>query len=227
MNGMLASVKNWEEAQIALNAHVDIIDLKQPNLGALGALDIETIGDMVKKIDFRCPVSATIGDLPMQADIIFNAVQATAKTGVDFVKIGFFPNGNWLAIIEKLRPLTTKYQLIAVLFADENPDIHFISALKKNGFAGVMLDTMDKERGNLTKIMPVDSIQIFVALAKKHNLICGLAGSLRAEDIALLLPLEANYLGFRGALCADHNRIQTIDIKALQAIRHLLQARQI
>ena len=60
-------------------------------------------------------------------------------------------------------------------------------------------------------------------LAKKYSLICGLAGSLRAEDIAVLLPLEANYLGFRGALCADHNRIQTIDTHALQTIRQLLR----
>ena len=223
MNGMLASVRNWEEAQIALNANVDIIDLKQPNFGALGALEIETICDIVTKIDFRCPVSATIGDLPMQADTIFDAVQATVKTGVDFVKIGFFPSGNWLPVVEKLRPLTTKYQLIAVLFADQNPDIHFISALKNNGFVGVMLDTMNKERGNLTQIMPLDTIQTFVELAKKHSLICGLAGSLRAEDIAILLPLKANYLGFRGALCADHNRIQTIDVKALQTIRQLLR----
>jgi uncharacterized protein (UPF0264 family) len=159
----------------------------------------------------------------MQADTIFDAVQATVKTGVDFVKIGFFPSGNWLPVVEKLRPLTTKYQLIAVLFADQNPDIHFISALKNNGFVGVMLDTMNKERGNLTQIMPLDTIQTFVELAKKHSLICGLAGSLRAEDIAILLPLEANYLGFRGALCADHIRIQTIDVKALQTIRQLLR----
>jgi len=223
MNGMLASVRNWEEAQIALNAHVDIIDLKQPNFGALGALEIETICDIVTKIDFRCPVSATIGDLPMQADTIFDAVQATAKTGVDFVKIGFFPNGDWLSVIEKLRPLTTKYQLIAVLFADKNPDIHFISALKQNGFSGVMLDTMEKQRGSLKHVMSLNTIQTFVALAKKNGLICGLAGSLRAEDIAILLTLEANYLGFRGALCADHNRIQTIDTNALQTIRQLLR----
>ena len=223
MNGMLASIRNWEEAQIALNAHVDIIDLKQPDLGALGALEIDTIRDIVAKIDFRCPVSATIGDLPMKADIIFDAVQATAKTGVDFVKIGFFPNGNWLSVVEKLRPLTTKYQLIAVLFADENPDIHFISALKKNGFSGVMLDTMDKQRGNLTHAMSLDAIQTFVGLAKKNGLICGLAGSLCAEDIAILLPLEANYLGFRGALCAGHNRKQTIDTNAFQTIRQLLE----
>ncbi len=223
MNGMLASVRNWEEAQIALNAHVDIIDLKQPSLGALGALEIDTIRDIVTNIDFRCPVSATIGDLPMQADTIFDAVQATAKTGVDFVKIGFFPSENWLSIAERLRKLTTKYQLIAVLFADQNPDIQFISALKQNGFSGVMLDTMDKQRGSLTQMMPLETLQTFVTMAKKNSLICGLAGSLRANDIATLLPFDAHYLGFRGALCAEHNRIQTVDSQALEYIRQLLR----
>jgi hypothetical protein len=31
----------------------------------------------------------------MQADTIFNAVEKMAATGVDYVKIGFFPEGNW------------------------------------------------------------------------------------------------------------------------------------
>lgn len=219
MNKLLASVKNWDEAHIAFDAQVDIIDLKQPDLGALGALDTETLSDIVKKIDFRCPVSATIGDLPMVADTIFNATHATAKTGVDFVKIGFFPEGNWLGVIEKLQKLTSKYQLIAVLFADENPDISIISALKAHGFAGVMLDTMNKQKGSLVQVMPLEAIHAFVTLAKKHHLICGLAGSLRAEDIAALLPFEANYLGFRGALCADHRRTQNLSLNALNQIK--------
>ena len=223
MNKLLASVKNWDEAHIAFEAQVDIIDLKQPDLGALGALDTETLSDIVKKIDFRCPVSATIGDLPMVADTIFNATHATAKTGVDFVKIGFFPEGNWLGVIEKLQKLTSKYQLIAVLFADENPDISIISALKAHGFAGVMLDTMNKQKGSLVQVMPLEAIHAFVTLAKKHHLICGLAGSLRAQDIAALLPFEANYLGFRGALCADHRRTQNLSLNALNQIKARLQ----
>ena len=88
MTGMLASVKNLVEAEFVFNAKVDIIDLKQPEFGALGALPVELVTKIVEKINRRCPVSATVGDLPMNAEIIFNAVSEMAKTGVDFVKMG-------------------------------------------------------------------------------------------------------------------------------------------
>ena len=91
MTGMLASVNSLEEALLVLSADVDIIDLKQPAFGALGALDIATVKQIVAEIDGRCPVSATIGDLPVQPDPIFNAVKAMAETEVDYIKIGFFP----------------------------------------------------------------------------------------------------------------------------------------
>ncbi|MGZ8193906.1 MAG: (5-formylfuran-3-yl)methyl phosphate synthase, partial [Methylobacter sp.] len=38
MTGMLASVNSVAEALLVLGANVDIIDLKQPAFGALGAL---------------------------------------------------------------------------------------------------------------------------------------------------------------------------------------------
>lgn len=219
MTGMLASVKNLAEAEFVLNANVDIIDLKQPELGALGALPVELVKEIVAKIDARCPVSATVGDLPMDANIIFNAVSNMAKTGVNFVKIGFFPEGDWLAIVQKLGDLTENTRLIAVLFADAKPNFSIISELKKANFAGVMLDTMHKKNGSLTEVMSPETIAEFVELAKTQTLICGLAGSLRLENIAELLPFDADYLGFRGALCNQHNRVGELDLNALQQIK--------
>ena len=102
MTGMLASVNSLEEALLALSANVDIIDLKQPALGALGALETDLVKAIVNEINGRCPVSATIGDLPMQPEIVYQAVKAMAETGVDYVKIGFFPGGDWQGTIEKL-----------------------------------------------------------------------------------------------------------------------------
>ncbi|MDD1610853.1 MAG: (5-formylfuran-3-yl)methyl phosphate synthase, partial [Methylococcaceae bacterium] len=128
MIGMLASVNSVAEALLVLNAQVDIIDLKQPERGALGALDTNLVEQIVTKIAGRCPVSATVGDLPMQPELVFNAVKAMANTGVDYVKIGFFPEGDWLAVVEKLAELTPKTALIAVLFADAQPDFAIISA---------------------------------------------------------------------------------------------------
>lgn len=222
MTGMLASVKNLVEAELVLNANVDIIDLKQPEFGALGALPVELVAEIVAKINGNCPVSATVGDLPMDAEVIFNAVSNMAKTGVDFVKIGFFPDGDWLSIVQKLANLTENTRLIAVLFADTEPNFSIISELKKANFAGVILDTMHKKNGSLTQVMSLETIAEFVELAKTQTLICGLAGSLRLENIAELLPFDADYLGFRGALCNQHNRVGELDLSALEQIRNAI-----
>jgi len=229
MTGMLASVNSLQEAQLALDAEVDIIDLKQPSKGALGALEINLIKTIVTAINGVCPISATIGDLPMQPDSVFKAVDDMVNTGVDYVKIGFFPDGDWLATLQKLHSHTDLWQqqrtgLIAVLFADTQPDLTILSTLKNSGFKGVMLDTMDKQKGSLTQVMAPVTITQFVKLTRQHQLLCGLAGSLKADDIAKLMPLNPDYLGFRGALCNQHNRTaqlsQSAVIKIKQAIKH-------
>ena len=224
MTGMLASVNSLEEALLVLSADVDIIDLKQPALGALGALDLAAVKHIVTRIDGRCPVSATIGDLPMQPDPVFNAVKSMAETGVDYIKIGFFPGDDWPGTVHKLSALTGQnFALIAVLFADTHPDFAILSVLKEAGFKGVMLDTMDKKKGSLTQLMAKTALEQFVAQAKDRELLCGLAGSLRFEDIPELLPYEADYLGFRGALCRKHNRVGLLNKQAVMQIRHAIK----
>ncbi|MFA5921292.1 MAG: (5-formylfuran-3-yl)methyl phosphate synthase [Methylococcaceae bacterium] len=220
MTGMLASVNSVAEALLVLSADVDIIDLKQPALGALGALDIDTVKQIVAGIDGRCPVSATIGDLPMQPDPVFNAVKAMAETGVDYIKIGFFPGDDWQGTVKKLSALTGQNRaLIAVLFADTQPDPGIMSLLKDAGFTGVMLDTMNKQKGSLTQLMAKMEISQFVTQAKVLQLLCGLAGSLRLEDIPELMPYKADYLGFRGALCQEHNRVGELNKQAVIQIK--------
>lgn len=223
MNKMLASVNCLSEAIMAEQANVDIIDLKQPALGALGALETSLVNTIVNSPELSKAISATVGDLPMQADIIFAAVEKMAATGVDYVKIGFFPEGDWLPVIQQLQPLTkTGIQLIAVLFADQNPNLDSIKDFAQAGFSGVMLDTMNKQNGSLTQVMPLKEIQTFVENSKKYKLLCGLAGSLRLQDIARLKPLQADYLGFRGALCNQHQRTSALDQQALHSIRSAL-----
>jgi len=225
MTGMLASVNSVAEALLVLSADVDIIDLKQPALGALGALDIAKVKQIVAEIDGRCPVSATIGDLPMQPDPVFNAVKAMAETGIDYIKVGFFPGGDWHGTVKKLSALTGQnHALIAVLFADTQPDLGIISLLKEAGFAGVMLDTMNKQKGSLTQLMANMEIGQFVSQVKARQLVCGLAGSLRLEDIPELMPYQPDYLGFRGALCQQHNRVGQLNKQAVIKIKHALKS---
>ena len=93
MSQLLVSVNNLEEAKLVLSKNVDIIDLKSPKSGALGALSIQEITeivDCIKRQDKSKLMTATIGDLPMQPNLLLQAAQKVAETGVDIVKIGFF-----------------------------------------------------------------------------------------------------------------------------------------
>jgi uncharacterized protein (UPF0264 family) len=159
----------------------------------------------------------------MQPEPVFEAVQLMAETGVDYIKIGFFPGDDWPGTVKKLSVLTQNHALIAVLFADTRPDLSIMTLLKAAGFTGVMLDTMNKRQGSLTQIMDTMALAQFVAQAKGLQLLCGLAGSLRLADIPGLLPLNADYLGFRGALCQEHDRVGRLNKQAVLAVRQAMQ----
>lgn len=223
MTGMLASVENLEEALLVLEAGADIIDLKAPSAGALGALPIGTVREIVIALRGRRPISATIGDLPMEPALVLDAAGAMAKTGVDYVKIGFFPGGDWEETMFSLSLLANKgIQLVAVLFGDQQPALIQIGQLAAAGFTGVMLDTQDKATGSLVQVCPMNFLREFVAGAKTYGLLCGLAGSLRHSDIPLLLDLCPDYLGFRGALCVHNVRTSGLDRNSVLNVRAAL-----
>lgn len=222
MTLMLASVNSLDEALLVLSENVDIIDLKNPVSGALGALEIDVAKEIIAAVDGRLPISATIGDLPMHSEIIINAVKKIRETGVDYIKIGFFPSEGQVQVIEELADLTSQVKLIGVLFADTNPDFSLIDSLASVGFQGIMLDTLDKTRGSLTRIMLQPEIKQFISQVKSKGLMCGLAGSLLKEDVPVLLPYEPDYLGFRGALCDKNNRVGRINALSVRAIKQTL-----
>lgn len=225
MTGMLASVNSLAEAKIVLAAQVDIIDLKQPAQGALGALPQADIAQIIAHCQVHCPISATIGDLPLEPELISNAVLSLAQLKVNYIKIGLFPSGDLHATVAALQSLAlVNSKLIAVIFADLPFQLEWLSMLKQANFAGVMLDTMNKQHGGLTQLLSANAIAEFVQTARQHELLCGLAGSLRFSDIAELRVHQADYLGFRGALCAHHDRVGQLDVAAINHIYHALHA---
>ena len=223
MTGMLASVENLAEARQVLESGVDIIDLKSPSDGSLGALPLETVREIVLAIGGLRPLSATIGDLTMDPQWVFEAVEAMAGTGVDYVKIGLFPGGDWRQTVIGLRPLLSRgVRLVAVLFGDLSPGLMQIAKLAEAGFSAAMLDTLDKRGGPLTQVCSLGYLRDFVAEAKAHGMLCGLAGSLRQIDIPLLLTLNPDYLGFRGALCLHDDRTASLYVNAVRNIRSMI-----
>jgi uncharacterized protein (UPF0264 family) len=222
--GLLASVATLGEAAQALELGVDILDLKDPAAGALGAWPLAALPAAVRLAAGRVPVSATVGDLPMEAALLARAARATAATGVDIVKLGFFARGDQRELALELAPVAGDgIRLVAVLMADREPDLELAPALAAAGFHGVMLDTADKAAGGLRRHLDDMQLRAFVTLARRHGLLTGLAGSLRLADIAPLARLRPDYLGFRGALCGG-DRTAGLDPAAAAAVRRALDA---
>lgn len=219
--GMLASVTSLREAALALQWGADIIDLKNPSEGALGALPLAAVSAIVKFVAGRKPVSATVGDLTaMEPMALRQAVTSMAATGVDYVKAGFFPGRNLTACVEALsRPARDGAAIVAVLFADSGVKHGLLGELALHGFTGVMLDTAVKDGRSLRDHLRIEEIRAFVQEAKARGLLTGLAGSLSEKDIPHLLPLRPDYLGFRGGLCRGGQREQQLDQAAFDGVR--------
>jgi dihydroneopterin aldolase len=218
---MLASVRSAEEALFAVQAGADLIDAKEPSLGALGAVSPTRLRAIVAAVGGRRPVSATVGDLPLETESLHRAARRNSDCGADFVKIGIFEQPIDLARVRALPPLAG-VPLIAVLFADRSPPLDVAADLAAAGWHGVMLDTANKDAGSLRDWTDQDWLADFVHRARTAGLLVGLAGSLRTDDVRPLVALGPDYLGFRGALCAETDREECLDPERVRAMRALL-----
>ncbi len=211
------------EAHLCAIAGADLIDCKEPNEGALGALPLDVVRAIRAEVPADRLVSATVGDLIPDPATVVPAVAAMAATGVDYVKIGFFPGGDAKATIWALaRGNDKKTRLVGLLLADRDPDFGLIEDMGQAGFAGVMIDTASKNAGALPDVLSRATLTNFIETAHGAGLFAGLAGSLRLNHVAALLTLKPDLLGFRGALCRAGDRCGVLDPDALQEIREAI-----
>lgn len=225
---LLISVTTIEEAQIALENGADIIDLKEPSLGALGALPIETIKEIVayvkntKNVDSKL-TSATIGDLPMQPELLLAQVTQLATTGVDIIKIGFFQTDDYQACLDALKPVTQAgIRIMAVFFAETIYPKDLVAAIKNAGFMGVMLDTARKNGLTLLDYYSQEQRVAFAKTVFKNNLKLGLAGSLKLQHVSIIKEINPSYIGFRGGVCDRNQRNLGLDPAKIKAVRKIV-----
>jgi FolB domain-containing protein len=222
MTEMLASVSNPQEAEIALAEGADIIDLTDPAKGAFGAADLSTLKSTLESVAGRRRVSAVCGERPMDPASLVAAANELAATGVHFVKLGFYPSDQTGACIAALQPIAAHTKLIAVCFADVGADLAWLPLFAKAGFAGAMLDTAGKAKLRLIDYMNISELDRFIQVCRSNTLMTGLAGALEAPDVARLLLLDPDFLGFRGALCAGKDRTAAIVPSKVRLIRDLI-----
>ena len=224
MSGFLASVDNLDYAITVNQLGADIIYLKDPKQGALGGLNCKLISEVVDQLWESAVISATVGDLEADVSLILDRIQAVADTGVDYVKVGMFSQEHIDKCLQTFEHHARRgINIIAVCFADVEFDIErTIQIAKKAQLKGIMIDTAGKSAGSLLLHRELDVLQQFTDSARSAGLLTGLAGSLRETDITTLLPLAADYIGFRTALCKGLTRTAGISVESVRRVRQLI-----
>lgn len=223
MTKMLVSVRNVTEAVMAAEGGADFIDLKEPRDGALGGLPPATIAAIVaalRRSGSGLPISATIGDLPLQPLApILDRVQAVATCGVDYVKVGIDRGPGAAAVLRALA--ACGHAVVPVFIADRGLDDGAVALACALGFPGLMVDTADKAAGSLFDVLTPAELRTFLQAVRAVGAMAGLAGALRLHHLPAVRDLAPDFAGFRSAVCAG-DRGAALDPQRLQALADTL-----
>ncbi len=240
MTQLLVSVKSTEEALIALEAGVDIIDLKDPANGALGALDLLISAEIVAMTQqynqlnainqgYLPPIltSATVGEHHPHIDSLMSSIWERVSINVDIVKVAIstfeaMPNWQNQLDLRKFIDVKPDIKMVAVFFADQKMDLMQLKTLKNMGFYGAMLDTSEKHQ-NLLEVCTTQTLQMFTQFCQKNALKSGLAGSLKPQHTERLTAIRPSYIGFRGGVCEADRRNNTLLMSKVIEVKKLLQ----
>jgi (5-formylfuran-3-yl)methyl phosphate synthase len=219
---LMISVINSDEAKDAAAAGANILDVKNPKEGSLGAQFPRVIKQVKSESGGSVKVSAAIGDMPNLPGTAALAALGAAACGVDYVKVGLFgpyTKAEAIFLLREVRLALGDYPTIAIIaggYADAeragtlNP-FWLPNIAASAGIAGCLLDTAIKDGHNLLEfISPV----VLLALgneAHASGLLFGLAGSLREEDLPLIRDAGADVAGLRTAVCRDRKRTGPLD----------------
>jgi len=217
---LLVSVVNKREAQDSIKGGADIIDVKNPKEGSLGANFPRVIQAVKQVMPQKLELSATIGDLPNLPGTASLAALGAAVSGADYVKVGLFGVKDveeatvlMTEVVKAVKGFDSNLKTIASGYADfksvgsVNP-LDLPEVAHSSGADGVLVDVKVKDgKSNLFTFLTDKLLTEFVNNAHKHNLLAALAGSLTPKDISRVNNLGADILGVRGAVCAKKDRV--------------------
>jgi uncharacterized protein (UPF0264 family) len=232
--GLLVSVRNSDEALTALAGGADVIDVKEPSRGSLGAANVSTVADVVRAVNGRVPVTAAAGELIE----LGRYKPQPFPDGVALIKIGLAGcrtlnawTGRWRKAIADLAPGGNAFQRsVAVVYADwqsanSPPPSDVLQLAVDAGCPALLIDTWDKSAGSLFDVWNNQSLPAFLRAARSHNLLVVLAGSLTVEVLAAGTNLRPDLIAVRSAACRA-GRNSTICEEKVKTLRRAIRANQ-
>ncbi|MEN1681071.1 MAG: (5-formylfuran-3-yl)methyl phosphate synthase [Planctomycetota bacterium] len=201
---LLVSVRNEQEARAAERGGADIIDVKNPSRGSLGAADAVVIAGVRRAVAAERPVTAAAGELAAAGLLHFDDF-----AGCDLVKLGVAGLADvpdWRASAERLAlgPLTNRIVLVA--YADwqaaraPEPE-RVLEAARQIGCRWGMVDTFDKSAGSSAETLGWTRLERLAVFCRLNRLQLALAGRLGLAEIGHAIDFGADVIAVRGAAC--------------------------
>ncbi len=216
---LLVSPMNVQEAIASEQGGADIIDVKNPKEGSLGAnfpWVIHEIKSHVKK-----PLSATIGDFNYKPGTASLAALGAAVAGAQYIKVGLYgihtPEQAYellAGVARSVRTFDAEKVVVASAYSDYGrigsiSPFELPAAARRADVDVVMVDTGIKDGRSTFEFMGDEELKRFVGLAHENRLNCAIAGSIKFKDIAFLREISPDIIGVRGMVCGG-DRTQAI-----------------
>lgn len=228
---LLVSPINIDEALAAVNGGADIIDVKNPKEGSLGANFPWVIKAIKDAVDSKSPVSATIGDMNYKPGTASLAALGAAVAGAEYVKVGLFDiqtREQALDMAEHVVRSVKDYDPTKKVVISGYSDYKRINSIPvselpavcaESGADVVMMDTGIKDGRSTFEFMSIEELSRFVTVAHDLGLETAIAGTIKFEDIEPLNLICPDIIGVRGCVCGgDRNSaIRQELVEALKA----------
>jgi len=208
---LVISVRSPDEAQMALEAGADVIDVKEPSRGSLGAADAQTLQAIIRRVAARAPLSAALGELcEAQQTGGGDAQPPVVPADLSLAKFGLAGCGklvDWQGRWERaLGRFPREVAAVGVVYADwpaacAPPPRQVIESAQRFGCRVVLVDTYKKVGRGLLDHWTLDEVGTLIETCRDRGLQVALAGSLTLETLADVLPLAPDYVAVRGAAC--------------------------
>lgn len=228
---LLVSIRSASEALAALDGGADIVDAKDPEAGALGAVSLRMFGDINAAVDRRTTVTAAIGDAADESTVECQA-RAFAAAGASMVKIGFAGIAD-AARVRRLIEAAVRgvaaadnghaSAVVAVAYADARTvssasPVAIVEAAARAGARGVLLDTACKSGPGVCELMTAPQLAEWVRRVHRASLFAAIAGKLTPDHLPIVCDCGAEIAGVRGAAC-DGGRSGVVTSERVRSLR--------
>ena len=230
---LLVSPINKEEAIAAYKGGADIIDVKNPKEGSLGANFPWVIRSVKEAIGSKKPISATIGDFNYKPGTASLAALGAAVAGAQYVKVGLFDvqtEDQALEMLTNINRAVKDYdpskKVVASGYSDHKR-INSISPLllpaigAKAGVDVVMVDTGIKDGRSTFEFMSEEELMRFTGSIREFGMESALAGTLKFDDLPMLRRIQPDIIGIRGMVCGG-DRTACIQQELVEKLKDII-----